>query len=85
LAGLGRKADLDVPLAVLLLDLGVKYCDKLLPSAKGFHVSVSLVPFGRFLKRYFGKGISGSEKLFKLGYGLFFLLVLGLIALYYPA
>jgi hypothetical protein len=47
---LGRKACHNVSQAVFLLDLGIEYCDKLLPCRKGPHVTVSLISFYSFFK-----------------------------------
>src|SRR3990167_11516246 len=44
------KTSLNVPKTIFLLDLGVEYCDKLLPCRKGLHVTVSSVSFYSFFK-----------------------------------
>ena len=50
LGKLGRKTCHNIPNTIFLLDLGIEYCDKLLPCVKGLHVTVSLVSFYSFFK-----------------------------------
>src|SRR3989338_6074836 len=85
LGKLGCKTRYNIPKTIFLLDLGIEYCDKLLPCRKGFHVTVSSVSFYSFFKLISRiKFQEFREYSSKFVHGLSSLLVLGSLKSNYP-